>query len=456
MKEESQFVAGQRVRRSNSSAPNYSTPANFPKTDTKLDGMNVNDLKGLRHQVEEGIGKGIVADSEVRTYLRFLDSIESTLENKNIAIAARARQAAASPSVISHRTADNHEGLSQRFSITKAIANASLGKQQDGAEAEIISEGQKANPMARGISLPSFLLEQRNIYGVDAASPSITAAVTGQRTVSSQLLASLQDAPVAAQLGATMVQASGAHFLVPWLGSMIPASANEGASLSSSASFSQLDLQPQRYGRRADITALALRAASPEMDTIIMRSMAEGHATAKDRAAFAAVVANATYQLATAHSTNGLANTDLADMFNLAKSASTASGNSAAPNFVCSPIGFQALNTAADSTINQTMSGAYRNATGAQVLQSNTLLDGDLTSADVVGGTGTIAGAGVAIAGNWQDLFVAEWGVDLVLDNITDADKGAIRCISNSYIAAGVVRDSLRVMGVTSTNIAAT
>ena len=102
------------------------------------------------------------------------------------------------------------------------------------------------------------------------------------------------------------------------------------------------------------------------------------------------------------------------------------------------------------------MSGAYRNATGAQVLQSNTLLDGNLTSADVVGGTGTIAGAGVAIAGNWQDLIVAEWGVDLVLDNITDADKGVIRCISNSYIAAGVVRDSLRVMGVTAADIAAT
>ena len=47
------------------------------------------------------------------------------------------------------------------------------------------------------------------------------------------------------------------------------------------------------------------------------------------------------------------------------------------------------------------------------------------TSADVVGGTGTIAGAGVAIAGNFADLIVAEWGVDLVLDNVTDADQAA-------------------------------
>lgn len=455
MNKEVSFKDGQRVRQSNASS-NYSTPNHFPKPDTKLDGMNSNDLKGLRHQIEEGMGKGIVADSDTRTYFHFLDKIESTLEKRQKLDAVRAREAVSSPAIISHRSADNHGGLSNRFSISKALSDASMGRQQSGAEAEVIAEGQKSNPMARGITLPAFILEQRNIYGVDAASASITAAVSGQRTVSSQLLAALVDQPVAAQLGATMVQASGAHFLVPWLGSMIPSTTAEGASIASSASFSQLDLQPQRYGRRADITALALRAASPEMDSIIMRSMAEGHATAKDRAAFAAVVASATYQLATVHSTNGLAVTTLEDMFNLAKSASVASGNSAAPNVVCSPIGFQALNTAADSTIAQTIAGAYRNATSTIVLQSNTLLDGDLTSADVVGGTGTIAGAGVAIAGNWGDLIVAEWGIDLVLDNITDADKGVIRCISNSYIAAGTVRDSLRVMGVTATNIAAT
>ena len=449
------MVAGKRVRFAN--APDgYTTPSNFPKPDTALEALNSNDLKGLRHEVEEGINKGIVADADIRSYFSFLDKIEGKLEQRQTKDKELQRRAASAPAVHSRGLGDNSKSLSKRFSISKAINAASMGRQQDGAEAEVIAEGQKSNPMARGISLPAFVLEQRSIYGVDSGSPDIAAAVTGQRTVSAQLLAALHDQPVAAQLGATMVQASGAHFLVPFLGSMIPSTADEGGALTSSASFNQLDLTPTRYGRRADITTLALRAASPEMDNIIMRSMAEGHAVAKDRAAFAAVVANATYQLATAHSTNGLAATDLEDIFNLAKSASVASGNSSAPNMVCSPIGFQALNVASDSTINQTIAGAYRAGTGAQVLQSNTLLDGDLTSADVVGGTGTIAGAGVAIAGNFADLIVAEWGVDLVLDNVTDADKGVIRCISNSYIAAGVVRDSLRVMGVSSSNIAAT
>ena len=455
MKEESKFMQGKRVRHANA-ASSHVTPSNFPSSNTDLDKLNGNDLKGMRHQIEQGIGNGVVADADVKEYFRFLDKIDGAIEKRNRREVDLQRRAVSAPSINTVGLGDNTANLSKRFSISKAINAASMGHQQDGAEAEVIAEGQKTNPMARGISLPAFVLEQRSIYGVDSGSPDIAAAVTGQRTVSAQLLAALHDQPVAAQLGATMVQASGAHFLVPFLGSMIPSTADEGGALTSSASFNQLDLTPTRYGRRADITTLALRAASPEMDNIIMRSMAEGHAVAKDRAAFAAVVANATYQLATAHSTNGLAATDLEDIFNLAKSASVASGNSAAPNMVCSPIGFQALNVASDSTINQTIAGAYRAGTGAQVLQSNTLLDGDLTSADVVGGTGTIAGAGVAIAGNFADLIVAEWGVDLVLDNVTDADKGVIRCISNSYIAAGVVRDSLRVMGVSSSNIAAT
>ncbi len=113
--------------------------------------------------------------------------------------------------------------------------------------------------------------------------------------------------------------------------------------------------------------------------------------------------------------TNDLVATDLEDIFNLAKDATTASANSSAPNFVCSPIGFKALNVKTEASINQTLAGAYRAATGAQVLQANTLQDGDLTSANAVGGTGTIAGAGVVVAGNFADLIVAEWGVDAVL-----------------------------------------
>ena len=454
MSEKAKMAGGKRVRYANS-MDGYKTPDNFPKTTTDLGPMKTNDLKHLRHQVQEGLDSGLVADAEIRSYFNFLDKVDGALARSERADEELKRRAAQAPAIRTNGMADNQESLVQRFSITRAIHAASMGHQQSGAEAEIISEGQKANPMARGIAVPAFVFK-RNIYGNDSGSGSIAAAVTGRRTTSAEYLAALHDVPVAEQLGATSVQASGATFLVPYLGSLIPSTADEGVAVTSSASFNELSLTPQRYGRRVDVTTLALRTSSEQLDEIIMRSMAEGHATAIDRSAFAAVVANASYTTGTAHSTNGLAATDIADIFKLAKEATQASGNSQPPNIVCSPLGFQALNTATESAITQTVAGAYRNATGAQILQANTLQDGDLDSADVVGGTGTIAGAGVAVAGNFQDLIIANWGVDLVVDNLTNAESGVIRCISNSYSNAGVVRDSLRVMGVTAANIAAT
>jgi hypothetical protein len=435
--------------------PSATTAHGLPSFDADLSRYDLNSLKGLRGKIDDALQADQIGDDLVVNYLDMQQRAAARIEAIEARNTRLAEIAAQSPAIVSS-VGDSHNSITKRFSISRAINNAVRGKQQDGAEGEVIAEGQNANPAARGITLPEFVLK-RNIYGNDAGSGSIAAAVTGRQTLAAPLLAALHDAPVAQQLGATMVQASGSTFLVPFLGSLIPSTAAEGASASSSASFSQLSLTPQRYARRVDVTTLALRAASPEMDQIIMRSMAEGHATAIDRAAFAAVVANATYATATAGTTaDDLAASSIADIFKLAKEATTASGNSQPPNIVCSPLGFQALNTATESAINQTVAGAYRAATGAQVLQANTLQDGDLTSANVVGGSGTIAGAGVAVAGNWADLIVAMWGVDLVLDNVTNAESGVIRCVSNSYASAGVVRDSLRVMGVTATEIAAT
>ena len=448
------MVQGKRVRHANS-IDGYKTPDNFPKTSTPLENLRAHDLKGLRHQVAEGIKSGIIADADIRGYFDFQDKIDAALERREQANAELERRAVSAPAIRTNGMRDNQNALADRFSITRAINAAAMGHQQSGAEAELIAEGQKANPMARGIAVPAFVFK-RNIYGNDSASGSIAAAVTGRRTTSAEYLAALHDVPVAEQLGATSVQASGATFLVPYLGSLIPSTADEGAAVTSSASFNELSLTPQRYGRRVDVSTLALRTSSEQLDEIIMRSMAEGHATAIDRSAFAAVVANATFTTATAANTNDLVATDIADIFKLAKEATQASGNSASPNIVCSPLGFQALNTATESAITQTVAGAYRNATGAQILQANTLQDGDLDSADVVGGTGTISGAGVAVAGNFQDLIIANWGVDLVVDNLTNAESGVIRCISNSYSNAGVVRDSLRVMGVSASDITAT
>ena len=55
----------------------------FPSASTDLDKLNANDLKGLRHEVEQGIGNGVVADSQIQEYFRFLDKIDGAIEKRN-------------------------------------------------------------------------------------------------------------------------------------------------------------------------------------------------------------------------------------------------------------------------------------------------------------------------------------------------------------------------------------
>ena len=82
MKEESKFMQGKRVRHANA-VSSHVTPSNFPSSNTDLDKLNGNDLKGMRHQVEQGIGNGVVADADVKEYFRFLDKIDGAIEKRN-------------------------------------------------------------------------------------------------------------------------------------------------------------------------------------------------------------------------------------------------------------------------------------------------------------------------------------------------------------------------------------
>ena len=57
MNKEGKMAEGKRVRYANA-ADGYKTPDNFPKTTTELGQMKTNDLRHLRHQVQDGLDRG--------------------------------------------------------------------------------------------------------------------------------------------------------------------------------------------------------------------------------------------------------------------------------------------------------------------------------------------------------------------------------------------------------------
>lgn len=445
---------------------NTRNAGHVPPLSTDIHNMKAHELRALDAKLEDAFSTGAIADANVRAYHDFQVNVRQQLDAAELQAITYERNASSSdkatPPAYLRSVGDNARGLAKNFSISKAIIAASEGRQLDGAEAEVTAEGRRQFAGTRGqVVVPDFVLnEQRAVYGNDAGSASIDSAVNGKQTLAGAYSTALHVQPLAQQLGAVVMDASGSStFLVPYLGRTSAGSANEGASVTSSATFSELSLTPTRYARVATYSALALRTTGAGLDQILVRDFQEAHTSAHDAAAFSAIRSSATYVLAAESGTNGLAATTLAKVFELAQATTQATGANDAPVIVASPTGYNVMNSTAASGLYQTLSTAYMNGTGKMVRQATNLADGNFDSEDIIDGasTATIAGAGLIIAGDFASCVLAKWGgIDVVLDPFSGNESGLITLAANSYCAAGITRDAFRALAVASANISAT
>ena len=437
--------------------PQTRTASHVPKITTELESMPVHELRALAHTLDKCTRDGSISDSEIKDYFKFMDDVNARLKSVN----TEQRNAQPAAPALLTTIGDSPTKLAKNFSISRAIVAASEGRQLEGADAEVTAEGRRQFAGTRGqVVIPDFVLkEKRNVYGNNSGQSGIDANVSGRQTLANAYQVALHNQPLAEQLGALVVDALGSStMLIPFLGRTAAGSADEGSSVSSSATFSELSLTPSRYARVATYSALALRTTGAALDEILTRDFQAAHTSAHDKVAFDAIRANATYVEATENGTNGLEATSLANVFDLAKAAMAAVGSNDAPALVCSPNGYKALNVKAASNLYQTLAFAYSNATGQSVRQATNLADGDFDADDIIDGAvaGTIAGAGLAIAGDFGSCVIAKWGgIDVVLDPFSGNESGLVTLAANSYCAAGITRDAFRAMAVSDSVIAA-
>jgi hypothetical protein len=441
-------------------------PAGLPDPTSDLTKYNANDLLALRSRVDAAIQAGEVADNQMLAYIDLqtraadrLDALqarEQYLQNSTPPVAFSTPTVAA-PAIV-RSVGDSKSSLASNFSISRAILTAHEGRQQVGAEAEVIAEGRKANPHARGqIVVPGFVLK-RNLYG-NTATGAVDAAVTGKQTLSAPMLGALHGEPVLQALGATIVNATGAAtFLVPYLSRTAAAATGEGTSATSTAGFNELSLTPTRYARRVDVTQLALRSNGSAIDQVLLQDFQAAHAWAQDAAGFAAIKASATFTPATETGTDDLAATTIANLMDLCSDIQAATRDSSTPTLVCSPIGFEVLNSVVATSLNQTLAQVYRASAGGNVIAAVGMVDGDIPAEKAlasVAASREFVGAGLVAGGYFPDLIIARWGdgVDLVVDPYTNATEGAIRVVGHSYVSCGIVRDSFRCLAVASATI---
>lgn len=450
------------------------TAANLPPANTNVETMAAHDVRALRALVDEALQNDQVPDAQTLDYIRLQERAQARLEAveaREQYLQARVPETAKNATT-GHQNApayvrsvgDSHSAAASRFSVSRAILTAYEGRNFDGVEAEVIQEGRRSNPNARGqVVVPAWALnsERRNIYG-NTVEGGVTVAASGRQTLSAPMLTANHGVPVLQTLGATVLDASGAStFLVPFLGRTAASSTTEGTSATSSATFSELSLTPTRYTRRTDVTALALRTNGSAIDQVLLADFEAAHAWALDVHGFAAIKSGATFTKATETGTDDLAATTLANIYDLAADVLTATRTNETPALLCSPLAWEIVNTKVNTDLNQTLAQAYATSAGGRFVAAVGMVDGDIPAekalASVANGK-EFVGAGLIAGGYFPDLILARWGagVDLLVDPYADADAGVIRVVSNSYVAAGIVRDSFRCLAVASADIADT
>jgi hypothetical protein len=425
----------------------------------------IREVLHARAKIDEAMQRDEIAEADMLSALNFMERSASVVdearnEMKPATPQGNTPSASSAPAYV-REVGDSSRGIVKRFSIARAVSNVIDGRAHDGAELEMITEGRGQFRGASGqIVVPDWAArELRTVFGTSTTPAGIGGQVSGLQTiVGDSMQIARHGQPLAEQLGARVIDGLGGQsVLLPWLGKTSAAVSEEGAQVTSAGDFQQVTLTPTRYTRALTVSEMSLRTTGGQMDSVILADMSAALSTSIDAQAFAALQASAVWVPGTVHDTNGLAVTSMADIHNLVSGAMDATGLNSYPDLVVSRLGASALNTALSGS-DTTISERYIGQTGARIIPAVNIADGDVTSGNAVGGSGTISGAGIAMAGDMSALAICRWGgFDLRVDFYGDnAARHNVTLYANSYSAAGLLSDAFVQLAVTAENISAT
>lgn len=431
-----------------------------------LDKLNINDIRGARSAVDQAIQSDQIPEGDMITAINYMKESEVRL-NSLVQEQRAVEQQASRPSTnvrqsfsINQSVGDSPRSLAKSFSLTRAIDAVASGSGLQGAELEAFHEARSEFKGARGnILVPSWLrTELRNVYGNNSGQSGIDANVSGRQTLSAgDTRIAMHNVPMAEQLGAQRIDATGSStLLVPYLGRTDATTADEGAAATSSSTFSELSLTPQRYTRKTSVSALAMATTGQQLDSILLNDFDRAHAAAHDKVVFAAIRDNATFTNSTA-SGSDMAATDISDLFNLMQDTMTATGISGYFDLLASPIGMNVLNTKVVTNTDQTLGQLFVSQTGRRIIPVVSMVDANLAASDVLSGNTSsddIVGAGHIVAGDMGSALLASYGgISLMVDPYSLRDEHTINVHADSYISAGIVSDAFRILAVSDSAI---
>ena len=319
--------------------------------------------------------------------------------------------------------------MEKRFSLLKAIREVANNQQLDAASQAVVDAGaeemRKAGQSFGGqIQIPTELREDPVHY---------TVAGDGEHVVVTDYLNILE--PLKAK---NVLVNAGANYLTGLVGNVqIPSMSAENvfwegevtATQDGAGTFAHINMAPRRLSAYIDISKQFLAQDSLGAEALIRKQLVEAindklEATILSDAAASGNVPAGIF--------NGVLPTEITDYASVCNFESALDQNNFVGEFK------YVINPKAKAFLRASIKGT--NATG--MILENDAIDG--TPADVT----THMKEDTIAYGAWDNLYIGQWGgIDLTVDNYTQATKGCVRLVINAYFDYKVVRDGAIVLG---------
>ena len=316
--------------------------------------------------------------------------------------------------------------MEKKFSLVKAIRNIAENRNLDDSTMAVINAGREEMrksglSYAGQIQLPS---EKRAIVSVTAE---------GDDTVATDvfnILDPLRSNLVLAQAGAKVLDNLVGDVKIPVLGaSNVGWEGENDAAADGSGAITSVTLKPKRLSCFIDISKQMIAQDSAGVEDAIRRDIVEAIAHKFQNTILGAEVGDATKPSGLFNGLVDKAATDFDSMAAIEADLETANVSNIC--YIASP--------KARAAMRAMTKGAKNNAV---VAYANGEFDGT-----PVYSTSDVANSKFLV-GDFSNLYLGQWGaIDLVVDNYTQATKGAIRLVVNVYLDAVNARPNSIVSG---------
>lgn len=319
--------------------------------------------------------------------------------------------------------------MEKRFSLLKAIREVANNQQLDAASQAVINAGAEemrkaGQPFGGQIQLPTELRDDPVHYTVEA---------DGEHVVVTDYLNILE--PLKAK---NVLVNAGANYLTGLVGNIqIPSMTAENVywegeitdAKNGAGAFDHINMAPRRLSAYIDISKQFLAQDSLGAENLIRTQLVEAINDKLEATILSDAAADGTVP---AGIFNGITPTDITDYASVCDFEAKLDENNFVGDFK------YVINPKAKAYLRSAIKGT--NATG--MIMENDAIDGTAAETTTHMATDNLA------YGDWSNLYIGQWGgIDLTVDNYTQATKGCVRLVINAFFDYKVVRDGAIVLG---------